>query len=170
MFHNKVINSAVLLSGSNLGNRVEYLTFAQLELLQAGASILKASALYESEAWGFESSAFVNQVLIVETELSSDQLLQLLQVIEKKAGRKRTLTSGYAARTLDLDILFFNNQIIETADLTIPHPRLHERRFTLMPLHEIMPQYKHPVLQQTVETMLAKCPDTGKVEPFIAAL
>ncbi|MDR2802560.1 MAG: 2-amino-4-hydroxy-6-hydroxymethyldihydropteridine diphosphokinase [Prevotellaceae bacterium] len=155
---------ALLLLGSNQGDRVHLLQQARRLLSQYAGKIVQQSALYESEPWGFASPCwFINQVVEVETALPPLQLLSVAQQIEKTLGREKPQGARYAARTMDIDILFFGGEIICTSGLIVPHPRLHERRFTLMPLCEIAPEMKHPVLKKTIRTLLQECEDAGKV-------
>ncbi|MDR0694779.1 MAG: 2-amino-4-hydroxy-6-hydroxymethyldihydropteridine diphosphokinase [Prevotellaceae bacterium] len=155
---------ALLLLGGNQGDRADLLRQARGLLAQHAGKIVQQSALYESEPWGFVSPGwFMNQVIEVETALPPLQLLSVTQQIEKNLGREKQSGAGYAPRTMDIDILFFGKQIIRAPELIIPHPRLHERLFTLLPLCEIMPDMEHPVLKKTFRTLLQECADTGKV-------
>jgi 2-amino-4-hydroxy-6-hydroxymethyldihydropteridine diphosphokinase len=150
-------NTAYLLLGSNMGNRVQYLTHALAELEQHG-NINACSAIYETEAWGgITQQAFLNQVVEIRTAYSAETLLNTILTIEKKAVRNRA--EKYGPRTLDIDILFYNNWISHSKQLTIPHPLLHERKFTLVPLAEIVPNFVHPILKQTVQQLLLQCND-----------
>ncbi|MDR1114575.1 MAG: 2-amino-4-hydroxy-6-hydroxymethyldihydropteridine diphosphokinase [Tannerella sp.] len=159
------MKSAVyLLVGSNLGDRKSYLNIAKQSLCEFAGDLLMESSVYESEAWGFVSeNAFLNQVLLYETELSPNELLQTIKAIETKNGRIHT-KNGYSSRNLDIDILFYDNLILKSTDLTLPHPMLHKRRFTLMPLAEIAPDLFHPVFKLNVKQLLDKCEDLGKVK------
>lgn len=155
-----------LLLGSNLGNRLQLLQQATDSISRQIGKIEKTSAVYESEAWGFECPQnFLNQVVAVSTPLTAVEVLAAIQQIEKEAGRIRT-GNGYQARTLDIDILFYHNQVINLPELTIPHPQLHLRKFTLEPLCEIAPDMIHPVLKRTMRELLHECPDKGKVWLF----
>lgn len=125
------------------------------------------SSLYETAAWGIEEQpSFLNQVIAIKTKFEALELLQLVLHIEKLAGRQRDIKWGQ--RTLDIDILLFNNEIINTPQLTVPHPFLPERRFTLTPLCEIAPHIIHPVLQKTIQQLLEECPDTLGVKKLPA--
>lgn len=157
-----------LLLGSNQGNRLQYLQHAIMAIKETMGKVLLASSVYESEAWGFESDQrFLNQVVLIETELSPDLVLKQIASIENKAQRRRSNNIGYESRTLDVDILFYDDQIIATPLLTIPHPRLHQRRFTLVPLLEIAPDWQHPLLKSSVKELFSQCTDKGKVWKFI---
>ncbi|MDR2026074.1 MAG: 2-amino-4-hydroxy-6-hydroxymethyldihydropteridine diphosphokinase [Prevotellaceae bacterium] len=161
------MKSAVyLLTGSNLGDRKPYLDNAKHSLCRFAGELLKESSVYESEPWGFVSeNAFLNQVLLYETVLKPHEILHIIKVIEAENGRIHT-KNGYSSRSLDIDILFYDSLILNSADLTIPHPMLHKRRFTLLPLAEIAPDFKHPVFKLNIRDLLEKCEDTGKVEMF----
>lgn len=161
---------AYLLLGSNLGNRYELLQQASEALASCCGSIAAVSPLYETEPWGFtHENDFLNAVVQLHTRLSPDQLLRQTQAIERAMGR---FSKGrqYEARTLDIDILFYDQQIIRTRELIVPHPRLHMRRFTLQPLHDIAPNFFHPVLKQPIADLLANCHDSLPVKPLELAL
>ena len=156
------MNLAYILTGGNLGNRRENLQRAAKAIEQTCGPISKASSLYETEAWGLkEQDPFLNQALEVHTTLSAQELLNALLSIEQALGRVRDVR--YGPRTIDIDILFFNYEIIHQPGLTIPHPQLHLRRFALEALCEIAPHYIHPQLHKSVEQLLTECPDTLKV-------
>ena len=153
---------AYLLLGSNLGDRVARLAQARLDLAASAGRIVAASALYETAAWGLEDQpAFLNQVLVMETELSAPALLTACLAAEQQQGRERLVR--WAARTLDVDILLIEQEIINTPTLTVPHPALPGRRFALAPLAEVAPQLMHPVLRRTIAELLADCPDILEV-------
>jgi 2-amino-4-hydroxy-6-hydroxymethyldihydropteridine diphosphokinase len=152
------MKDAYLLIGSNLGDRKSYLRYA-IEEIQSFAIISRLSGIFESVAWGYESDhPFLNQCILTQTEIKPDELLGELKEIEKRAGRIDR-TKKYTDRVLDLDILFFGEEILESEELTIPHPRLHLRAFTLVPLAEIAPAYIHPVFNKTILELLKSCPD-----------
>jgi 2-amino-4-hydroxy-6-hydroxymethyldihydropteridine diphosphokinase len=153
-------HTCYLLLGSNLGNKTENIRFAIREIgLQAG-ELTKKSALYASEPWGFESEHdFVNAVIEIQTRLLPNELLKTVLEIEKNAGRKQPENAGYASRVLDIDILFYDDLVIEEDDLIIPHPRLHLRRFTLEPINEIAPGFLHPKIKKPVCELLKNCND-----------
>lgn len=153
------MHKITILLGSNQGNRKELIMKAiQLLEIKLG-KCQKASSIYESETWGFEAdTAFLNQVLMFDSPLKPEEILQIGLDAEKELGRTRN-EGGYASRTMDIDLLFYDNQIIEEENLQIPHPRLHLRRFTLEPLVEIMPSFIHPRLKKDMRELLEVCTD-----------
>lgn len=158
---------AVILLGSNLGDRQAIIQNALKRIEEQCGNILQLSSLYESEPWGFVSSEhFLNQVALISTQLKANDLLDKLLEIEKVSGRNRTSESDYVSRILDLDILYYGNLVIETDTLSIPHPRLHMRRFTLMPLCEIMPDFVHPGLKMSQRDLLDATQDHTSVSVF----
>lgn len=147
-----------ILLGSNQGDRKQFLAEARRQLNAAAGSIPKESAVYETAAWGLhDQPAFLNQVLQLETSLRPEVLLTEIHRIEKSLGRVRQVK--WAARVIDIDILYFDDQVIQTPRLHIPHPHLQDRRFTLLPLVEIAPDWVHPVFHKTNRQLLAECPD-----------
>ena len=153
------MDKLVILLGSNIGNKKVLLLRAK-QLLEAQlGKCLQISSLYESEAWGFKSeNTFLNQVLSFETKLNPKKVLQIGLEIEKELGRIKK-NGSYISRTIDVDILFYGDKIIDEIDLEIPHPRLHLRRFTLVPLAELMPNFVHPKLKKTINELLLSCQD-----------
>jgi 2-amino-4-hydroxy-6-hydroxymethyldihydropteridine diphosphokinase len=148
----------VLLSGSNIGDRESYLQIAIQYFKSEVGALVNKSAIYESEAWGYTNQAnYLNQVFIIETSATSLDLLEHIKIIESKAQRERTIT--YGPRTLDVDILFYDNDIINTPKLIVPHPHIAQRRFTLLPLQELLPNFVHPVLRRTTTQLLQACSD-----------
>lgn len=151
--------------GSNLGNREENLSTAQRLIEEKVGKIRSKSSIYETAAWGVtEQNAFLNQVLEVKTSFSPSAVLHLVLKIEKDMGRIREIKWG--ERSIDIDILYHNNKIISTKDLTIPHPFIQERKFVLVPLCEIAPAFIHPKLKQTNLELLEKCQDSGEIKVF----
>lgn len=151
-----------LLLGSNEGNRISWFRKAMAELEQTVGKITAQSSLYETAAWGKEDQPdFLNMALCIETTLTPEALLQATQTIEQHLGRRRDVKWGQ--RTLDIDILFYGNETVNLPNLKVPHPYIQDRRFALVPMHEIAPAFIHPVLQQSISMLLASCPDTLEV-------
>jgi 2-amino-4-hydroxy-6-hydroxymethyldihydropteridine diphosphokinase len=150
--------------GSNLGDRKANFLEA-IDRIQKipGTRIVKQSSLYESEPLGDAKTWFVNAVVELETEYGAAELLKRLKHIETAMGRKRVRGKRWGSRIIDLDILFFDNEIISKRTLKIPHPELHNRRFVLAPLSELAPQLIHPKLSVSVSELLAGVKDTKKI-------
>ncbi|MBO4740879.1 MAG: 2-amino-4-hydroxy-6-hydroxymethyldihydropteridine diphosphokinase [Bacteroidales bacterium] len=156
--------NATLLIGGNMGDSIELCKQATGLINKYLGNITSLSAFYCSEAWGFEAEqSFVNQAIIISAGLQPTELLDKALKIESMLGRTRG-GEGYSPRTMDIDIIFYGNEIIDTPQLTIPHPRMHLRNFVLVPLCEIMPEFVHPVLGKTIEQLLRECPDNGEVK------
>ena len=160
------MNKANLLLGTNIGNREEALLLAsQLVAVNAGV-IVRKSSIYETAPWGNrEQASFLNQALMINTEFNAHELLKIILQIEAKMGRQRI--QKWEARVIDIDILFYNSEIINDTELTIPHPFIRERRFALVPLNELMPSFIHPVYQCSVNELLQSCTDTEQVKLYI---
>lgn len=153
-----------LLLGGNLGDKEKLFSEARSNLSNKVGKITSQSAVYETEPWGFESTdLFWNQVLEITTNLSPEEVLRETQQTEIELGRVRK-SNQYDSRTIDIDILFYGDQIISIEKLTIPHPRIQERKFALAPLNEIATNLNHPLLQKTIGQLLAECTDVLRVE------
>jgi 2-amino-4-hydroxy-6-hydroxymethyldihydropteridine diphosphokinase len=158
------LNSSFLLLGSNLGDRIQYLEEAIRMVKEMGSSIVAGSSVYETEPWGFVSGDyFLNMVVELRTGMSPEGILSMINIIEERLGRTRSFEK-YQSRTIDLDILFYNDMIIAKPGLIIPHPLIPERRFVLVPMNEIAPGYNHPVLNKSVSLLLEECKDQSEVK------
>ena len=154
------MNIAYLLLGSNLDDRFGLLEQARKAIASSIGSISGESAVYESEPWGFASeNHFLNQVIMVETSLDPFQLIDMIYGIEQNLGRTRVPLEGYISRTIDIDILFFNDEIISSERLMIPHPKIQERMFTLLPLVELNGAFIHPAYNKSVGALKDECRD-----------
>lgn len=151
--------------GSNKGDRLKYLQDAVDLIFKKIGKINIISKVYNTPALGFEGDDFLNTCIFIETDFTADELLQELLTIELQLGRIRTEVNGYEGRTIDLDILFYDDEIINTKKLVIPHPELYKRKFVLEPLFNIAPKYIHPIFNVTVEELLKDCDDSSNVEP-----
>jgi len=159
------MNRTYLLLGSNMGNSQELLTDAIYQIKKHTGKLIRSSALYSTAAWGnTDQPDFLNQVIVIETQQSAAETLQSILSIEKKMGRVRTVKN--APRIIDIDILFFNKEIIDQPDLIVPHPEIQNRRFVLIPLNEIAPGFIHPVLNKSVQHLLKQCKDPLNVKKF----
>lgn len=159
------MNTTYLLTGGNLGNREQNLARARQLIIEQCGTIVAASSLYETAAWGnADQPAFLNQALAVNTLLNAKQLIRRLLKIEKQLGRIRE--EKYGPRIIDIDILLFNNEKHNYHFLKIPHPEMQNRRFALLPLAEIAPEILHPVLNKTILQLLTDCPDELSVTKY----
>ena len=153
-----------VLLGGNLGNKRQVFSEARTRLNKQVGLITAQSGIYETEPWGFQSDdIFWNQALEIATALSPEEVLHQTQQIETELGRIRK-ANQYDSRVIDIDILFFGDQIIKTETLIIPHSRIQERKFALVPLCEIAAELIHPVFQKSIRQILNECTDPLKVE------
>lgn len=157
------MHTVFLLLGSNMGLRSHYLSKARNLISQNIGPVKTCSCIYETEPWGFETPmSFLNQVVGVSTKLNPDELLSVIIDIENALGRQR-YNSHYENRTIDIDILFYDNEIINKAALSIPHPEIANRQFALVPMNEIATTFVHPENGFTIAELLNKCKDKSKV-------
>lgn len=148
-----------LLLGSNLGDRELFLRMATKLIETDIAPIAKASAVYETQSWGKSGQPdYLNQVLMLKTGLPAKEVLKKILTIELEMGRRRE--EKWGSRTIDIDILLYGDAVINEPDLVVPHPEMHNRRFTLDPLGEIAPQVVHPLFHQTIKALKNKLNDT----------
>lgn len=156
------MNKAYLLIGGNKGDRLKILQQAVRAIDSRAGKVLEESPVYETAAWGkTDQDAFLNQALLIDTPYSPETLLEKILQIETEMGRVRQ--EKYGPRTIDIDILLYNDRHLETAALTIPHPELANRRFALIPLAALAPQLKHPVLHDSIQSLLKHCKDELEV-------
>jgi len=157
-----LMNNVYLLIGGNMGDRMANLAAARNSINMECGLIIAASSIYETEAWGYkEQPAFLNQAIAIETSLEAEKLLEEILKIEITLGRKREIPLG--PRIIDIDIIYFNDKMINSSKLTIPHPSMAERKFVLIPLAEIAPAFIHPILLKTNEVLLKECGDSSVV-------
>tara|TARA_Y200000002_G_scaffold13462_1_gene10880 strand:- start:4799 stop:5908 length:1110 start_codon:yes stop_codon:yes gene_type:complete len=145
-----MLEPIIISLGSNIGDRIGFIYKALALIEDHPITIRELSNVYETPSWGFESTHFYNACAILKTSLKPNALLKILLDVEDKLGRKRNSERGYQDRIIDLDLLFYKNEIIYSKDLKIPHPKLHLRNFILKPLLDIAPKFKHPVLRITI--------------------
>jgi len=152
-------HQVILSLGSNQGNRLENIELCLDLIHQEIGTIIKVSQLYETPSWGFESEAFYNCALLLHTSNSAQIILELALQIEKKLGRVRSENTGYQSRVIDIDVIAFNDEILDLEHLQIPHPLMQNRKFVLMPLQDLNSGWIHPVLKKTVSELLQSTPD-----------
>ncbi len=158
------MNTVYILTGGNLGDRSVNMETAQKFLSGEIGKIERSSLVYETAAWGNNNQPdFYNQVHIIKTTLTAREIMKEILTIEERMGRKRTFKN--AARLIDIDILFFNDEIINIPGLIIPHAEITNRRFVLEPLNELSPKMIHPMLNKTMSELLSTCSDNLKVTP-----
>lgn len=158
------LKKAYISIGSNLGNRLQNLQNAIFLLDAEVGRVPMISRVYESESWGFDAEDFLNACIAIETYLTPQEILAKILSIEKKLGRERSTKNGYASRTIDIDIIYFEKEILQTDALTIPHPNLEKRKFVLLPLADIAPQFYHPILNKDTRNLIQECKDRTQVE------
>jgi 2-amino-4-hydroxy-6-hydroxymethyldihydropteridine diphosphokinase len=153
------MNQVYLLIGGNMGDRNANLNNA-LALIESKLGVIKkVSSVFETEAWGFtEQPAFLNQALLIQTQLNAESLMIEILLLEKEMGRERTIPMG--PRMIDVDIIYFNEAIVNHENLIIPHPKMSERKFVLMPIAEIAPDFIHPILHKSNTALLKECGDS----------
>lgn len=160
------LQTTYLLLGSNLGNREEILE-KTIQFIESTIGVVNTrSKFYETAPWGVENQPnYLNIALIVSTTLSPNELLIQTQAIEENLGRVRL--EKWGARLIDIDIIFFDNKIIQEANLIIPHPLMQERNFVLVPLEEIAPAFIHPILNKSIRELYNTCADIAEVKPYL---
>jgi 2-amino-4-hydroxy-6-hydroxymethyldihydropteridine diphosphokinase len=154
-------HQVILSLGSNQGNRLENIERCLQLIHQEIGTVIKVSRLYETPAWGFDSDAFYNCVLVIHTTSSANKILNQVLKVEKKLGRVRSNNLGYQSRTIDIDLISFDEEIIDTEKLQIPHPLMQNRKFVLLPIQDLNLDWKHPVLKKTISELLESTPDNS---------
>ena len=159
-------NQIVIALGSNQGNRLGFLEQAVFSIHNKIATVVQASKVYETPALGFEGDAFLNVVVLVHTTKSASKVLKQLLKLEKELGRIRSTEKGYASRTIDLDVIACNEEIIEISDLQVPHPRMQDRMFVLLPFSDLNFQWKHPIFKKSIQELLEVTNDKSNCSVF----
>lgn len=162
------VHQTFLLLGSNLGDRAAHLHAAKQAIAEKVGHVVNSSAVYETQPWGVtDQPNYLNASLLIQTDLGPMDLLNALRSIEVTEGRINR--KKYASRTLDIDILLYDDVVMNTPALVIPHPKMHLRKFALIPLAEIGGRWIHPVLMKSVDQLLSECTDQLEVKPFLPA-
>jgi 2-amino-4-hydroxy-6-hydroxymethyldihydropteridine diphosphokinase len=161
----KIMNKVYLQLGSNLGEREQLISSAITNISAQIGTIISQSKIYESTPWRVDGQGnYLNQIIEIKTELPADKVLELVLNIENDLGRVRL--EKWGERLIDIDIIFFNNEIIETPELCVPHKHMHERNFVLEPLNEIAPEFVHPKYNKTISELFEQSKDTEKVAVY----
>lgn len=150
--------------GSNQGDKLDFLQKAVVALHHSLGNIKQMSSVYRTQSWGFKADEFLNLVVELNTRYTALEVFDKIKNIESQLGREHSISATYQSRTIDIDILFFGDFIVNDEHLTIPHRKLQERKFVLIPLQEIQPELLHPLLQQSITTLLQQCTDDLTVE------
>jgi deoxyguanosine kinase len=157
-------HQVILSIGSNQGNRLENVRQC-IELIHCEVgTVIKVSKIYETPSWGFESDAFYNCALVLHTFSSAHKILTQVLKVEKKLGRIRNKNIGYQSRVIDVDLIAFDAEIVDTEKLQIPHPLMQDRKFVLLPIQDLNLDWEHPVLKKSISTLLQDCPDGSNCE------
>jgi 2-amino-4-hydroxy-6-hydroxymethyldihydropteridine diphosphokinase len=152
--------SQVILSlGSNLGNRLENIQLAAKFIHQTIATVVKVSSLYETPSWGFDSEPFYNCALVLQTSKNAEQILDEVLELETKLGRVRNNEEGYQSRVIDIDVITYNEEIIDTERLQVPHPHMQNRKFVLLPMRDLNLDWRHPILQKYLPELVQLAED-----------
>lgn len=163
-------HQVILSIGSNQGDRLHNITSAIDAIHRQAGTVVKVSRLYETPSWGFESDAFYNCALLLHTAKNAPEILSKILEIEQQLGRVRLPSEGYRARTIDIDLIAFNEEIIRSENLEVPHPQMQQRLFVLLPMRDLNLDWRHPVLQQYLPELLlasedkSQCKVVGKLE------
>ena len=154
-------HQVILSLGSNQGNRLENIERCIDLLHQEVGTVVKVSSLFESDSWGFSSDSFYNCAVLIHTHKNPQKLLKNILKVEKKLGRVRTESSDYQPRVIDVDMISFDDEIIESESLQIPHKHLQDRLFVLLPMMEVVSDWTHPISQKSISDILKDCKDEG---------
>ena len=165
-----MLNRVYFSLGGNKGNRLNYLQEAISLIASKVGEVKQVSSVYETPALGFNGPDFYNCCIEVNTLLNSEKVLYTILNIELDLNRERSLTGEYISRTIDIDVLYFNEEIISTDNLVVPHPRINSRKFVLHPLEDIANLYKCPVSKKTVSSLLQECKDESEVTKLEVSL
>ncbi|HEY9169338.1 MAG TPA: 2-amino-4-hydroxy-6-hydroxymethyldihydropteridine diphosphokinase [Lutibacter sp.] len=160
----QILKPTYLSLGSNQGNKLDNLQQAINLIAEKIGAVEKISSVYKTESWGFKSADFLNICIKVSTKLNVESLLKYIHEIELLLGRNRTAETGYKARIIDIDVLFFDTEIVISKELVVPHKDMLNRKFVMVPLAEIAPNIIHPITKQSVQTCLENCIDNSPVE------
>ncbi|WP_296142363.1 2-amino-4-hydroxy-6-hydroxymethyldihydropteridine diphosphokinase [uncultured Flavobacterium sp.] len=158
----KIQHQVIISIGSNQGERLENIENSIKMVHQEIGTVIRVSKLYETPSWGFESDAFYNCALLVHTCKSSEEVLQGIFKVEEKLGRIRNSGEGYQARTIDVDIISFDEEIIATENLIVPHPRMQDRKFVLLPMKDLKTDFVHPILNKNISELIKDCEDDSE--------
>jgi len=157
-------HQVILSLGSNQGNRLQNIQNAIDSLHLFVGTVVKVSNLYETPAWGFDGEAFYNCALVLNTQNSAEMVLEKVLEIENKLGRIRSLAEGYQSRIIDIDVIAFNEEIIASKNLTVPHPSMQERLFVLVPMRDLNLDWRHPILQKYLPELLLASEDKSMIK------
>lgn len=158
----KIQHQIILSIGTNQGKKLENIEQA-IDLIHSEiATVVKVSKLYESPSWGFESAIFYNCAVLVHSCKPISEILEEILQAEKKLGRIRNGAEGYQARIIDIDIISFDEEIIATENLTVPHPRMQDRKFVLLPMKDLKTDFVHPILNKNVSELISHCQDNSE--------
>jgi deoxyguanosine kinase len=155
-------HQVVLSLGSNQGNRLRNIELCLQLIHQEIGTIIRVSKLYESPSWGFDSDAFYNCAILIHSIAPADKILEKVLNVERQLGRVRGEVSGYQSRIIDIDLITFNSEIIDTENLQIPHPQMQNRKFVLLPMHDLNLDWIHPVLNKKIAELIAISPDESE--------
>lgn len=155
----RIQNLVILSLGSNLGDRLENIRRCIALIHHKAGTVIRVSRLYETPSWGFEGDAFYNCALVLHTTDSAEEVLAKILGIEKELGRERSDAIGYQSRLIDIDLIAYNEEIIDRHDLTVPHPHMQNRLFVLLPMRDLNLDWRHPILQQHLPDLLKMSED-----------